>query len=180
MSFSTLGGCIFRPDNAVPLRRTKNFAEAEVIFRGCAALLFVPLGRWDVVRVEVTARRLQQMTLRSLCRYDLYRDELRWCDSLGRGRTSDIILQPLPGGVPLPQALPRLPHDELRRMVDSLREEMTGIGFTHNNLRPDNIIAGRDGRLHPIRYHYATLGSGCRDDFGPLYELCGGCGSGEV
>ena len=53
-------------------------------------------------------------------------------------------------------------------MLRDLEREFCRLHFSHNNLRPSNIIIGEDGRLHPIRYHYASVGHECMDNFEEL------------
>lgn len=108
-----------------------------------------------------------------LCEYRLLYSEMTFEDELGRPCDCDIVLQRLPEGEAFDPKTSTYDSRRLGAMLDALKAEFGRIGFTHNNLKPSNLIIGDDGRLHPIRYHYAEIGSSCRDDFAPLYELVG-------
>lgn len=164
--------------SAVPVRnaggitvaRTAFFAESVVRFEGRRWLVCMPLTRSAVMAVERMAEKLQYIADKWLCDYRVLYREMVVEDELGREQECDIVLQEYPEGEEFGRDCSYSPA-RLRAMLDELHGAMEGIGFTHNNLKPSNIIIGDDGRMHPVRYHYAELGDGCRDDFAPLYAL---------
>ena len=164
--------------SAVPVRnaggitvaRTAFFAESVVRFEGRRWLVCMPLTRSAVMAVERMAGKLQYIAGKCLCEYSVLYREMVVEDELGRKQECDIVLQEYPEGEELGRDCSYSPA-QLRTMLDELHMAMESIGFTHNNLKPSNIIIGDDGRMHPVRYHYAELGEGCRDDFAPLYAL---------
>lgn len=171
LHFRTLGAlrCVASDPKSM-VRRTARFAEAEVILPDSRhALLFSPLSSSAMMAVERVSYQLSLLQSRWLTPYMPLYDEIVVTDYTGAQRCGDVVVQPLPAGVLLNREVV-FEQGQLARMVADLRSEMVRLGFTHNNLKPENIIVGHDLRLHPIRYHYATLG-GCRDDFAPLLTL---------
>lgn len=183
-SFRTLGGMIPETGgDGAAVFRTSRFAEARVRLEGKWHLLCVPIAEGAVEAVERTAAQLRFIRSSHLCEYRILYSEMSFSDELGRTNSCDVILQSLPDGEPFSSAAAWMEPARLRRMIGELHEEFIRLGFSHNNLKPSNLIVGDDGILHPIRYHYATIGEGCRDDFRALYAAAGlnpdedGCGT---
>lgn len=157
--FKTLRGIIPLCGNEIEVRRTSLFAEAQVVLADWGlSLIFMPLRHYDRAHVELLANLKSEY----LCPYILLQDELSVVDSNGKRLYSDIIVQPIPHGELLRYTI--VSGKQMADMIDCLHSECKRLNFSHNNLTPDNIIVGNDGRLHPIRYHYATL-DGCFDNF---------------
>lgn len=152
------------------VRRTSRFAEAiGTITGGRQIIIYSPLSARAIADVERTAERVCAIRSPHLGEYRILRDELLFTDSLGESHTGDIIIEELPAGEPFGFGSSQSSH-ALGEGLVRLREHLQHIGFTHNNLRAENIIVGDDGRLHPIRLHYGRFG-GAYDDFGPLFDL---------
>ncbi len=160
-----------RAGDAVRVCRTTHFAEAEMLVDGERWLVCMPLDERAAVAVERMAACLRYVQSDFLTEYRLLYSELEVTDALGRKGACDIVIQRLPEGEPFAHAVAYYDPHVLRTMIDALRGEFVRLGFSHNNLKPFNVIVGDDGRLHPLRYHYATLDGGCRDDFTPLYAV---------
>ncbi len=172
--FRTLRGIVpVRRGGKTAVSRTARFAEAEVYLDGSRHLICAPLTRTATASVEQTAEKLRYIESDFLCEYRLLYSKMTFVDELGRTCDCDIVLQRLPDGEALDIRTTTCDSRRLGAMLDALKAEFGHIGFTHNNLKPSNLIIGDDGRLHPIRYHYAEIGSSCRDDFAPLYEAVG-------
>lgn len=169
--FRTLHAIIPQMVDGVPLvRRTSRFAEAiGTITGGRQIIIYSPLSARAIADVERTAERVCAIRSPHLGEYRILRDELLFTDSLGESHTGDIIIEELPAGEPFGFGSSQSSH-ALGEGLVRLREHLQHIGFTHNNLRAENIIVGDDGRLHPIRLHYGRFG-GANDDFGPLFDL---------
>ncbi len=152
------------------VRRTADFAEAEILLDGNRWLVCIPLSGRIPVHLERTANRLRHISSGFLTEYRLLCNELELTDDLGRTISCDIILNSLPDGEPFGTTA----HDDaaIRRMVAELHAEFLRLGFSHNNLKPSNLVIGNDGRLHPLRYHYASFDGVCRDDFSRLEGMC--------
>ncbi len=172
--FRTLRGLIpARRDGAVAVSRTARFAEAEIRLDGSRWIVCAPLTRTATASVERTAEKLRYVRSDFLCEYRLLYSEMTFEDELGRPCSCDIVLQRLPEGEAFDPRTSTCDSRRLGEMLDALRAEFARTGFTHNNLKPSNLVIGDDGRLHPIRYHYAEIGTECRDDFAPLYAIIG-------
>ena len=169
--FRTLHAIIPQMVDGVPLvQRTSRFAEAiGTIAGGRQIIIYSPLSARAIADVERTAERVCAIRSPHLGEYRILRDELLFTDSLGESHTGDIIIEELPAGEPFGFGSSQSSHTLGEGLV-RLREHLQHIGFTHNNLRAENIIVGDDGRLHPIRLHYGRFG-GAYDDFGPLFDL---------
>lgn len=169
--FRTLHAIIPQMVDGVPLvRRTSRFAEAiGTITDGRQIIIYSPLSARAIADVERTAERVCAIRSPHLGEYRILRGELLFTDSLGESHTGDIIIEELPAGEPFGFGSSQSSH-ALGEGLVRLREHLQHIGFTHNNLRAENIIVGDDGRLHPIRLHYGRFG-GAHDDFGPLFDL---------
>lgn len=169
--FRTLHAIIPQMVDGVPLvRRTSRFAEAiGTTAGGRQIIIYSPLSARAIADVERTAERVCAIRSPHLGEYRILRDELLFTDSLGESHTGDIIIEELPAGEPFGFGSSQSSH-ALGEGLVRLREHLQHIGFTHNNLRAENIIVGDDGRLHPIRLHYGRFG-GAHDDFGPLFDL---------
>ena len=175
--FRTIGSALpVKRNGATEVARTAFFAESVVRLEGRRWLVCMPLTRSAIIAVERMANRLKYIRSEYLCEYRVLYREMVFEDGLGREQVCDIVLQEYPEGEVFGRDC-SYTGGQLRAMLDALHEEMERTGFTHNNLKPSNIIIGDDRRMHPVRYHYAELGEGCRDDFAPLYALIADDGS---
>lgn len=50
--------------------------------------------------------------------------------------------------------------ESLRSALDKLEAGLSELDFSHNNLKPGNLYVTSDGRLIPVRYHFARFGEG--------------------
>ena len=88
---------------------------------------------------------------------------MQFRNSAGCCGRCDLILHELPEGEPLRTAVTHIATDSLSNALEMLRAEFLRTGFLHGNLKPTNLIYGDDGRLYPIRYHYARTGAAAED-----------------
>lgn len=82
---------------------------------------------------------------------------MRWTDALGNERRTGLVLQQLPGRE-FAEALLTEDKTVLLAALDTLREALRELEFTHNNLRESNLRWHR-GRIIPIRYYDARIGA---------------------
>ena len=68
------------------------------------------------------------------------------------------MLQHLPAGRSFAEALLTEPAERLLAGLDALQSALRELGFSHNNLRPDNL-RWSGGRFIPLRYHDARFGT---------------------
>lgn len=146
-----------RADGSPALTRTSFFTEAPLVWCGARYLLCVPQCGSAIPRVERTAARMKHLHAECLTSYRILRDELAYTDSTGALRRCDAVLHRLPEGEPLAGCA--LMHDagELLAALERLAGELAEIGFTHCNLKPDNLYLTPGGRLVPVRYHFARF-----------------------
>lgn len=147
------------------LVRTSRFAEALIEWQGRRALLCFPLSAASIFAVEQMAAKLKYLPTDLLTPYSILRDEM----SYGDGGSCDVILHLLPEGEPLSACVDRYDTDSLLTALNELEQGMKELGFVHNNLKTENIIATGDGHLIPIRYHFARFEHG--SDAGQFEEL---------
>ena len=162
LAFSTLRDCHPRrtATGGVALSRTSRFAEAEIEWQSRKYLLCFPLSTASIFAVEQTAARLRYLRTPLLTEYTILRDEMTYTDDTGTTRTCDVVLHRLPEGRPLSVCAAEFDAESLRSALDKLEAGLSELGFSHNNLKPGNLYVTSDGRLIPVRYHFARFGEG--------------------
>ena len=144
--------------NGMPrMVRTMRFAEAEIEWRGERWLAAMPLTPAALPRIERTASVLRRMNTEHLTQFRILPEEMRWTDALGNERRTGLVLQQLPGRE-FAEALLTEDKTVLLAALDTLREALRELEFTHNNLRESNLRWHR-GRIIPIRYYDARIGA---------------------
>lgn len=150
-------------DGMPHLMRTTRFAEAEISWHGAHWLLFMPLSPAALAAVERTASQTARLNTELLTEYRILPDELRWVDASGVPRATSLILQRLPEGRTFDEALHTVPAERLAEALGELRDGLGKLGFSHNNLRPENL-RWTGTRFVPLRYHDARFGTPGSDD----------------
>lgn len=150
-------------DGMPRLMRTTRFAEAEISWHGAHWLLFMPLSPAALAAVERTASQTARLNTELLTEYRILPDELRWVDASGVPRATSLILQRLPEGRTFDEALLTVPAERLAEALGELRDGLGKLGFSHNNLRPENL-RWTGTRFVPLRYHDARFGTPGGDD----------------
>ena len=144
--------------NGMPrMVRTTRFAEAEIEWRGERWLAAMPLTPAALPRIERTASVLRRMNTEHLTQFRILPEEMRWTDALGNERRTGLVLQQLPGRE-FAEALLTEDKTVLLAALDTLREALRELEFTHNNLKEANLRWHR-GRFVPIRYYDARIGA---------------------
>lgn len=158
LSLTTLrDACVELDASGLPqLTRTTRFAEARIAWRGRQWLLFLPLTPAALPRIEGTASRLRRLVTPWLAEYRILPNELRWSDAAGAERSADLVLQYLPAGETLAEAMARVPGERLLAALDALEAALRTLDFTHNNLKASNLRWTGD-RFVPLRYHDAAF-----------------------
>lgn len=166
ISLATLSDA--RPEigtNGLPqLTRLTRFAEAEITWRGERWLLSMPLSPGALFAIERTASQLRRLNTPWLASYRILPGELHWTDAEGVDQRCDLVLQHLPPGRPFSKVIYEKSIDQLLAGLDALQAALRELGFTHNNLRSDNLRWSDDGRIIPLRYHDAYFGEPGGDD----------------
>lgn len=138
------------------LCRTARFAETEIAWQGGRWLLFMPLSASALPHIERTVVRLKRLRTELLAEYRLLPDEMAYVDATGAARRTDLVLQRLPEGIGFEEALASYPRETLLRALDALQQGLRALGFSHRNLKDENLVWS-DGRFVPLRYHYAQF-----------------------
>ena len=137
------------------INRTHLAIECEVIHEGCRFLLLLPFRSEDLERIARVETEAQERSRGIVLINTILSEELTMVDSLGRKHHFDIILQAMPEGVTLKEAVTRYRADDLLLVIHKMKQRLDAIGFRHNNLTPSNIIIRDNGVAHPLRYWYA-------------------------
>ena len=143
--------------------RTTYFAEFGITIEQQKYLLCLPLDGTISASVARTAAALQRIKSAALTEYSVLPSEVSIPNSTGEVSTCDLVLHAIPAGESLDKAVSHIPTSRLVAALDLLEGEMLKAGFLHGNLKPSNLIYGEDGRLYPVRYHYAQVGASSED-----------------
>jgi len=156
-----------------PVRNTF-FAEFPVERNGGRWLLCTPLTEDAVRRVEPVARELGRLRPRHLTEYRIVHSAVEFCDSAGNRHACDAVMHRMPDGVPFDMAADTDPA-RIAAGLDAMRAEFAAAGFSHNDLKPGNVIVAADGSCTAIRYHFASFGAAGTDDaaFRRLHDMLG-------
>lgn len=147
------------------IHRLTDFAEAVVSCREGLCLLAMPLHDRALKRAEKVAARMQGIRSPHLTAYLLLNEAFAFADSLNRIRTADLVAEPLPEGRPLSEIMQEgIPVPGLLGELDRMQREFARIGFSHNNLKPENLYLSPGGRLVAIRCHRAEFDGQSRTD----------------
>ena len=153
------------------LRRTYGIAECEISLEGKRYMLYMPFKPHVADIVEALEQKLLPLSATFICHNRILRNEFEYINLFGRRSVSDIIIQPIPDGIPFREALSIYSPPTMFYALKALKRDMESIGFSHNNLSPSNIIVSKGGELHLLRYWYAEIGEHCNDNFSTLEEM---------
>lgn len=145
------------------LRRTTRFAEAQITWQGQQWLLSVPLTAAALPHIERVASALRRINSEWLAQYRILPGELRWTDNTGTEQACDLVLQHLPAGSTLDEALQTQHRETLLLALDALEAELRRLDIAHNNLKAENLCWS-GGRLMPLRYHDLRIGESAAND----------------
>lgn len=158
--------------NGQPIvRRTYLAIEAEIMVEGRHFLLMLPFEEDRLHRIEEFERMAQERSRGPLLENRILHNELALFDSLGHRHEVDIVLQELPSGATLNEAVTRYRADHLKAMIRAMKERIDAIGFRHNNLTPSNILICDSGVARPLRYWYAEWEPFSNNDITPLLDF---------
>ncbi len=137
------------------IRRTHSAIESEIVWEGRRYLLLLPFRQESIQRLEELESIALNRSRGPLLENRILHEELTMFDSLGHKHSFDIVLQELPSGVILKEAVACYRADDLREAICKMKERMDTIGFRHNNLKAENILICDSGTARPLRYWYA-------------------------
>ena len=142
-------------NDAPIVRRTHTAIETEILWEGDHYLLYLPFHRESLEHIEQLECLTRERSRGPLIENRILREELTMVDSLGQHHNFDIILQVLPSGQTLKEAVTHYRAYDLITAVEKMKSRLDAIGFCHNNLTPSNVIICDNGAAYPLRYWYA-------------------------
>ena len=142
-------------DDAIIVRRTYTAIETEITIEGRHFLLYLPFNRASIDHIMQLESTAQERSRGPLIENHILGEELTLYNSLGLKHTFDVVLQEMPSGMILKEAIHHYCADDLTMAIRRMKERMDAIGFRHNNLNPSNIIICDSGVARPLRYWYA-------------------------
>lgn len=167
-------------NGSVIVRRTYSVIETEIYFNERHFLLFLPFSDESVRHIEELEYIARDRSRGPLIENRILREELSLFDSLGNKHSFDVILQELPSGVLLKDAVNRYRADDLRAAVLKMKQRLDAIGFCHHNLNPSNVIICNSGVARPLRYWYAEWETFSNNDISKLTEYIDSNSYGEL
>jgi hypothetical protein len=134
-------------------------------------LLYLPFRRESTLHIEQLEETAQERSRGPLIENHILYEELTLRDSLGHKHRFDVILQEIPCGLMLNDAVSLYRADDLTAAIESMKSRMDTIGFRHNNLSPSNIIICESGKARPLRYWYAEWETFSNNDISELLDF---------
>lgn len=153
------------------VRRTHSAIETEVRWNGHLYLLFLPFKSETIRHIESFEDELRNRRQGPLINNLIMYEEVILLSSCGRKESFDVILQELPDGLMLEEAVHYYRSSDLRNAVSQMKERLDAIGFCHNNLRPTNVLVCKSGVIRPLRYWYAEWETFSDNDISQLIKL---------
>lgn len=153
------------------LNRTYYAAECRVTINGKRYMLYMPFNRDMVDKIESLESRIQGIAAKFIAHQTVLRNEINFIGITGQAESYDIILQELPSGITLKEAMMRYSILSIRYIIKALRRDMQKFYFTHGNLNLNNIIVDAEYEPHLLRYWYSDFGTLCQDNFSKLEGL---------
>lgn len=140
------------------MRRLTDFFEADVRCRERLFRVAAPLREEVSRRAVYLAGRLHEIPSLRISGFRLAKDAMVWLDERGELRTEHLFVEQLPEGRPLNEALDEgcsagALHDE----VTALQQEFARLGFSHGNLKPENLLLTPKNRLIATRCYRARF-----------------------
>lgn len=153
------------------IRASRSAIESEIILNQRHYLLIIPLDKQLILRIEAIENELYNRSQGPLINSIIYDQELELYSSLGHKQLFDVVLQELPAGMMLDEAVHHYISSDLRQALIKMKSRLDAIGFRHNNLRPSNILVCQSGVIRPLRYWHAEWETYSDNDISPLLEL---------
>ena len=151
------------------LTRTKYFAECQAEYGDERVMVYAPITTEAMTMVRRANRALPARS-NYVTRLKIVENEM-----LHAGTNREycpLIVEQLPDGVPLSEALYTHYRNKLIDGLEALRRELERHDVSINHLHPDSIIIDRTRHWHVIRPYYATRGYGNDSEaFEKLMEL---------
>lgn len=158
-------------NNSTIVRSTYSAIETEILWEGRHYLLQLPFHAESIRHIEELEATAQERSRGPLIENRILYQELTMVDSLGGKHSFDIVLQELPSGLMLKDAVNRYRAEDLRVAIRKMKSRIDAVGFRHNNLNPSNIIICKSGIARPLRYWYAEWECYSDNDISQLLDF---------
>ena len=157
-------------NNKIVVKRTHHAIETKIVWEGRRYILSLPFFRESLHHIEELNQIAKERSNGPLLHHRILYEELTLIDSLGRPHDFDILLQDLPEGYTLDEALQTFKTEDLRQAILKMKDRLDNLGFLHGNLRPYNIVICKNGVVRPLRYWYAKWEVYSDNNITPLFE----------
>lgn len=137
------------------IRRTNSAIESEILWEGRRFLLYLPLQTESIHKIEELESIARERSRGPLLENHILYEEITMFDSVGHKHLFDIVLQELPSGKTLREAVNCYRANDLKAAIQKMKCRLDAIGFRHNNLTLSNILICDSGIARPLRYWYA-------------------------
>jgi hypothetical protein len=134
-------------------------------------MLYLPLQTESIHKIEELESIARERSRGPLLENHILYEELTMFDSVGHKHLFDIVLQELPLGITLKEAVTRYRANDLKAAIAKMKSRLDAIGFRHNNLKPENILICDSGIARPLRYWYADWELYSDNDISPLLDF---------
>lgn len=157
------------------LQRLTEFLEATVTCGTCRYRIAAPLNDQASRMAVRRAAALNRLDTSRISRFRLAEKALVRFDTLGEICTEHLFVERIPEGRPLDEIFPEgYPASRMHGELTALQEEFRRIGFSHGNLKPENLHLTPEGRLMAVRCYRAGFDGPTEDDeraFKALHRL---------
>ena len=153
------------------LSRTYHAAECRVTLDGKEYMLYMPFSPDMVDKIEDLESRIHGIAAKFIIPQTILRNEINFIGFFGEEISYDVILQELPEGITLKEAMRKYSAVNIHYIITKLRNDMQKFYFTHGNLNLTNIMVGRNCEVYLLRYWYSEFGTDCQDNFSKLEGL---------
>ena len=149
--------------------RTQYFAECRAELHGERVMVYAPITMTSMAMVRCAKEALATNNCHT-SNFVIFEDEML-CTGINC-HYGTIIIEHLPEGTPLSEALYTHTYNNLVTGLETLRIELQQCNVSINHLHPDSIIVDSHHQWHVIRGYYATHGiGGDIEAFDKLKEL---------
>ena len=160
-----------RIKGAIVIRRNSYAIESEIVWNDRHYLLSLPFSRDKIRHIEELEYQSAERRGGPLIHNQILYNELTLRSSVGLTEEFDVVLQEVPRGMKLEEALQHYRTEEVRMAVERMKRDLDAIGFLHRNLRHTNIIICDNGIAAPLRYWHAEWRECADNNISALLEV---------
>ena len=142
------------------MHTTKHFCECRITLNGGDYLIYAPINYESMGMVH---RAIESLNVTNCDITDIRILEAELLGCIASPYDTSIVIETLPEGTPLSEALYTLTEEHLLKGLNRLRQQLMSFDISINNLTPENIIIGYDFEWYVTRSYMITQGYG-RDD----------------